>query len=141
MATTTRRNTITALKPQIGSTNLEATIQSTGFDIISTCALAEDFKTTGRFPAGILTIDVDGRNLGKDDATPTPVVLAIFDDVNDDFKQGLVDLFGPEECKTWEPRERAHFYDEKKMEMLQKTNRLDFQQLVDEDGKFVILLH
>ena len=79
-------------------------------------------------------VEVDGRNVGKNDSTPTPVVLAIFDDVPDENKAALVGLFQPE-TKQLETRTRALMFDEQKLATLRQSKRLDSHQLQDEDGK------
>ena len=131
----TRRScNITALKPQVISTSLESTIESIGSQFISIGVMAQDFVTTRRFPAGVLLVDIDGRNVGRKDPTPVPTVIAVFDDVSDEAKAKLALSIPMLVNKT--PRERVQLYDETKLKILQKSNRMEVAQLKNEKGDF-----
>ena len=128
-----RRNcSITALKTQILSTSLESTIESVGNNFISLGVMAQDFNTTRRFPAGLLLVDIDGRNLGRKDPSPVPTVIAIFDDVSDEAKMKLALSVPALVNKT--PRDRAQIYDETKLRILLKSNRMEVAHLKNEKG-------
>ena len=123
---------ITALKPQVLSTSLEATIEAIGHQFISIGAMAQDFRTFRRFPAGLLLIDIDGRNLGRKDPTPVPTVIAVFDDLTEESKAKLALSVPMLVNKT--PRDRVQLYDETKLKILQKSNRLEVQHLKNDKG-------
>ena len=128
-----RNGKVTTLKPQILSFNLNSTIQSIGYDVISLGASAADFTTENRFPAGVLTVKVDGRNAGETDPTPIPVAIAVFDDISDGAKADtaaadadFVNLPAPD---------RVHAYDETKMAILRESDKFGISQLKNNEGK------
>ena len=125
---------ITALKPQIISTSLESTIESIGHQFISIGAMAQDFHTFRRFPAGLLLVEIDGRNLGRKDPTPVSTVIAVFDDIDDESKAKTALSVPSLLNKT--PRERVQLYDEAKVGILQKSNRMEVAQLKNDQGTF-----
>lgn len=129
---------ITALKSQILSTSLESTIESIGKHFISIGAMAQDFATTRRFPAGLLLVDIDGRNLGRKDPSPVPTVIAIFDDVSDEAKMKLALSVPALVNKT--PRDRAQIYDETKLKILLKSERMEVAHLKNEKGNFYLIM-
>ena len=132
-----RRNcSITALKSQILSTSLESTIESIGNHFISIGAMAQDFSTFRRFPAGLLLVDIDGRNVGRKDPAPVPTVIAVFDDVSDEAKMKLALSVPTLANKT--PRDRVQIYDEAKVRILQKSNRMEVAHLKNEKGNFYL---
>ena len=94
--------------------------------------MAQDFQTFRRFPAGLLLVDIDGRNHGGNDPTPIPTVIAIFDDVDDNTKDKTAKTIPALSNKS--PRERVHLYDEAKLRALQKSNRMEVAQLKNEKG-------
>lgn len=128
---------VTALKPQVLSTNLESTIESIGHQFISIGMMAQDFNTFRRFPAGLLLVEIDGRNLGLDDPSPVSTAIAVFDDIDDGSKAKTALAIPSLVNKT--PRERAQLYDETKMRVLQKSERLQVAQLKNDEGKILLL--
>ena len=94
--------------------------------------MAQDFVTTRRFPAGVLLVDIDGRNLGRKDPSPVPTVIAVFDDVSNEAKAKLALSIPMLVNKT--PRERVQLYDETKLSILQKSNRMEVAQLKNDKG-------
>ena len=125
---------MTTLKPHIFSMNLESTIQSVGFDALSHAIMAEDFQTSERFPAAIVLATLDGRNAGGDDPTPTPMVIALLDDIDDGNKAATVAT--NRKLSKLEPHERVHKFDELKIQYLADADRFDFGRLVNEKGIF-----
>ena len=123
---------ITALKPQVLSISLESTIESIGHQFISIGMMAQDFTTFRRFPAGLLLVEIDGRNLGRKDPTPVSTVIAVFDDIVDSSKATTALSIPSLVNKT--PRERVQLYDETKLRVLQKANRMEVAQLKNEKG-------
>ena len=123
---------ITALKPQILSISLESSIESIGHQFIGLGAMSQDFATFRRFPAGLLLIDIDGRNLGRPDPTPVSTVIAVFDDIDDESKAKTALSVPMLLNKT--PRERVQLYDETKLKVLQKSQRMEVAQLTNEQG-------
>ena len=94
--------------------------------------MAQDFNTFRRFPAGLLLIELDGRNLGRKDPTPVSTVIAVFDDIDDGSKAKTASSIPSLSNKS--SRERVQIYDEAKVGLLQKSNRMEVAQLQDEQG-------
>ena len=94
--------------------------------------MAQDFQTFRRFPAGLLLVDIDGRNHGGNDPTPVPTVVAVFDDIDDESKAKTALSVPTLVNKT--PRERVQLYNETKLLVLQASERMKVAQLKDEKG-------